>query len=289
MSYFLAPDSSSLAARIRRRGLINRMMFALCGLCGVIVLVPLVAVLAYVVMRGVPALSFSLFTAAPQSQGDLPNSITGTLVLIAISCAVGLPLGLGSGIYLAEYGRGRFATLVRFICDVMAGLPSIVAGLVAYGLIVVTMGGFSAFAGGVALGLLMFPTVTRATDAVLRLVPHDLREGGLALGLPRWRVIVRVAVPVAASGIITAIILGIARVSGETAPLFFTAFGNPHITFDPRQPINALPWAIWQDAQAPDPHAQAIAWVGALVLVALVFALNGLARLVARRADGLQR
>lgn len=264
-------------------------MLLLCSLCGVIVLAPLVAVLAYVVVRGLPALTLSLFTTAPQSQGDLPNSITGTLVLIALSCAVGLPLGLGSGIYLAEYGRGRFATLVRFICDVMAGLPSIVAGLVAYGLIVVATGGFSAYAGGVALGLLMFPTVTRATEGVLRLVPQDLREGALALGLPRWRVIVRVAVPTAAGGIVTAIILGIARVSGETAPLFFTAFGNPHTTFDPRQPINSLPWAIWQDSQAPDPHAQAVAWVGALVLVALVFALNGLARLVSRRAGGLRR
>ena len=286
MSGATAP--STIGAASKRRSATNRVMLALCLVCGVIVLIPLFAVVAYVVIKAVPNLSIEEFTKIPQTQGDLPNSITGTVLLIILACAVGLPIGVLSGVYLAEYGRGRLATTVRFLCDVMAGLPSIVAGLVAYGLIVVTTGGFSALSGGVALGLLMFPTVARTTEAVLILVPASLREAGLALGLPHWRVILRVALPTAAGGVATAIILGIARVAGETAPLFFTAFGSNDISFNPMRPVNSLPWAIWQDSQAPDPQSQAVGWVGALVLVALVLFLNLLARLLSRRWGGLR-
>lgn len=274
--------------RTRRRVVVNNIMLALCVVCGLIVLAPLFAVIAYVVAQGLPHLSLDLFTKAPQTQGDLQNSITGTIFLIFLSCAVGLPIGVMCGIYLAEYGQGHFANIVRFLCDVMAGLPSIVAGLVAYGLIVVTTGGFSALSGGVALGLLMFPTVARSTEAVLRLVPQSIREGGMALGLARWRVILRIALPTASAGVATSIILGIARVSGETAPLFFTAFGSNSVSFNLMKPVNSLPWAIWQDSQAPDAQSRAVGWVGALVLVALVLALNTLARLMSRRLGGLR-
>jgi len=284
-----SPTHPLRAERGGRRRATNRVMLALCALCGIIVLIPLFVVLVYVATQGFSALSPSLFTTTHNNGGGLLDAITGTLFLILIACAVGLPIGLLAGVYLAEFGRGRFATAVRFLSDVMAGLPSIVAGLVAYGLIVALTHGFSALSGGVALGLLMFPTVLRTTEGVLRLVPNALREGGLALGVPRWRVIVSIVVPTAAGGIVTAIILGIARVAGETAPLLFTAFGSGDLPKGLLQPSNALSLAIWNNSQAPDPQSHAQAWAGALILVALVLLLNGLARLVARRYGGVTR
>ena len=284
----VVPTRTPIATRPGRRTVANAVMLGLCACCAVLVLIPLFVVLAYVVAQGASHLSLSLVTTTANSGSGLLNAITGTLLLVALACAVGLPIGVLGGIYLAEYGRGRLATTVRFTSDVMAGLPSIVAGLVAYGLIVTLTRTFSALSGGVALGLLMFPTVLRTTEGVLRLVPDALREGGLALGLPRWRVIVRVVLPTAAGGIATAIILGIARVAGETAPLLFTAFGSGDVPNSLMQPVDALPLAIWNDSQAPDPQSHAIAWAGALLLVALVLLLNGLARLMARRFGGLR-
>jgi phosphate transport system permease protein len=277
-----------LITRSGRRTVANAVMLGLCVCCAVLVLIPLFVVLAYVVAQGASHLSLSLVTTTANSGSGLLNAITGTLLLIILACGVGLPIGVLGGIYLAEFGRGRLATAVRFSSDVMAGLPSIVAGLVAYGLIVTLTHGFSALSGGVALGLLMFPTVLRATEGVLRLVPDALREGGLALGLPRWRVIVRVVLPTAAGGIATAIILGIARVAGETAPLLFTAFGSGDVPNGLMQPVDALPLSIWNDSQAPDPQSHGVAWAAALLLVALVLLLNGLARLMARRFGGLR-
>ena len=289
----ITPQSSRPLARsgVSRRRMTNRIMLSLCVLAGLVVIVPLFVVLIYVVAQGFSSLSLDLLTKLPDATaangGGVLNAITGTLVLILLACLVGLPIGLLSGIYLAEYGRGYLATAVRFTSDVMAGLPSIVAGLVAYGLIVATTHGFSALSGGVALGLLMFPTVTRATEAVLRLVPDNLREGGLALGLPYWRVVLRIVLPSATGGIATAIILGIARVSGETAPLLFTAFGSNFLPTGLLSPVGSLPLTIFVDAANPDPRMHAIAWASALVLVALVLLLNGLARLLARRYGGL--
>ncbi len=261
-------------------------MLVLCGLCTLIVLVPLLAVLVYVVQNGAGALSPTQLATTHNNGGGILDAIAGTLVLVALSCLVGLPIGLLGGIYLAEYGRGRYVVVVRFVTDVLAGLPSIVAGLVAYGLIVTLTGGFSALSGGVALGLLMFPTVLRTAEGALRLVPASLREGGLALGVPRWRVILRVVVPMAAPGIVTAVILGIARVSGETAPLLFTAFGSGDLPAGVLRPVNALSLTIWNDSQAPDAASHAQAWMAALVLIALVLLLNGLARLIGRRYAG---
>jgi phosphate transport system permease protein len=284
--------TTTQARMLRRRRRVNALMLALCALCCLLVLVPLAAVLIYVVSQGFSSLSLSLLTELPDptaaNGGGLLNAITGTLVLILIACAVGVTIGIMSGLYLAEFGQGRLAWSVRFITDVLAGLPSIVAGLVAYGLIVVTTGAFSALSGGIALGLLMFPTVTRTTESVIRLVPNAVREAGLALGIPRWRVILSLVLPMAAGGIATAVILGIARVAGETAPLLFTAFGSPLTPTGLMQPVSALPLAIFVDSQAPDPQSHALAWAGALVLIVLVLLLNGIARLLARRFGGMR-
>ncbi len=273
----------------RRRKATNAVMFGLAVVCAAIALVPLFAIASYVVVQGVSSLNLSFFTHA-QSDTDLfgnptgiGNTIVGTLLLVVVACVVGLPIGLFSGIYLAEYGRGRFASTVRFLADVMAGLPSIVAGLVGYALVVTTFG-FSAIAGGLALGLLMFPVVTRATEEVLRLVPNHLREGGLALGLPRWRVVVRIVVPTAASGIITSMLLGIARVTGETAPLLFTSFDNQYWEWNPLHQVGALTYMIYNyTTNQPSAQYHRMAFAGAFVLIAIVVALNLAARMLFRQ------
>jgi phosphate transport system permease protein len=287
-----APPSALRGVMTRQR-LLDRTMRVLCAMSFLVVMVPLIAVLVYAAREGLSSLRWSIFTTLPDptaaNGGGLLNAIMGTLLLIGIACVVGISIGLFSGIYLAEFGDNQVGTTVRFLTDVLAGLPSIVAGLVAYGLIVVTTGGFSALSGGVALGLLMFPTVTRTTESVLRLVPDDLREAGLALGVPQWRVIISIALPTAASGVATAVILGIARIAGETAPLLFTAFGSNSLPSGFMQPVSALPLSIWINSQAPDDQSHALAWAGALILVMLVLLLNLLARLVARRFGGLRQ
>lgn len=269
----------------RRAG--DRLMRGLCVAASLLVLVPLFAVLAYVLAQGAGALSVAFFTNLPQPPGTpgggVGNAIVGSLIIILLSCLVGLPIGLGSGIFLAEFGRNRFGDVVRFLVDVLAGLPSIIAGLVAYGLLVVTTGQFSAMSAGVALGLLMFPTVTRSTEAVLLLVPGTLREGSLALGARRWQATMGVVVPAAAGGIVTGIILGIARVAGETAPLLFTAFGSQQWQSDIFHPIAALPLQIFNYATSPYNDWRSQAWAAALVLVVLVLILNLLARWLASR------
>jgi phosphate transport system permease protein len=219
-------------------------------------------------------------------QNLLIDGLKGTVLLVIVSSAIGIPIGLLTGIYLAEYGHNAFGNAVRFITDIMAGLPSIVAGLVAYELLVVTTQHYSVFAGGFALGLLMFPTVTRATEGVILLVPPSLREGGLALGMWRWRVILSIVVPAAIGGIVTGIILGIARVAGETAPLIFTIFGNAYGWSGWNQPMTALPLQIYTFLFSPpgDPAAdQQYAFAGVIVLFTFVLVLNLLARYLTSR------
>lgn len=274
-----------------RRRLTNRLMLGVCIACAVAVLAPLVAILFYVVTQGARALSPDFFTHLPTPSGEpgggMANALVGSLILMALACAVGLPIGVGSGIWLAEYGRHqRLGDAVRFVGDVLAGLPSIVAGLVAYGLLVATLGRFSALSGGVALGLLMFPTVMRTTEAVLLLVPQDLRDGALALGARRWQAMIGVVIPAAAGGIATGVILGIARVAGETAPLLFTAFGSEFWQSGVDQPVAALPLMIFTYATSPYSDWRTQAWAAALVLVGLVLLLNLLARFLARRYGG---
>ncbi len=285
----------------RRRKATNAIVLGFAAVCAVIAIVPLFAVAVYVAVQGVSSLNISFFTHAqyqvnqdytnlvtlgvPQGLG---NTILGSLILVLVASLMGLPIGLFSGIYLSEYGHNsRFARTVRFLADVVAGIPSIVAGLVGYALIAATFG-FSAFAGGFALALLMFPVVTRSTEEVLRLVPNSLREGGLALGLPRWRIIASIVLPAASSGIITSMLLGVARVTGETAPLFFTSFANSYWETNPLHSVGALPYTIFSYSfQYGDKTGggayHRMAFAGALVLVAIVVLLNLAARVFFRQ------
>jgi phosphate transport system permease protein len=243
--------------------------------------------IVYVLQQGGSSLNLAFFTRLPAPEGEtgggMAQAIVGTLYLIGLASLVGLPIGLLGGIYLARTSNAGFAHTVRFVTDVIAGTPSIVAGVVGYALIVLPTGHFSAPAGAVALGILMFPTVTRATEETIRLVPATIREAALALGLPEWKAMLRVILPAAANGIVTAIMLGIARVAGETAPLYLTILGNTQFNWSLTGPVGALPVQIWQDAQTPyaDLHRQA--WAGAFVLFAIIVSLNLSARLLTYR------
>jgi phosphate transport system permease protein len=284
------PTPVSLPARntYRRRRAISAIMTGVLVLCGVLALAPLFAVVGYVLQQGWSTLVGhfpSIMTVQAPAGGQLLEGLKGTIILIILACAVGLPIGILSGLFLAEYGRNRFGDVVRFVSDVLAGLPSIIAGIVAYSLLVLTTKQFTAFAGGVALGLLMFPTVTRTTEAAVRLVPDDLREAGLALGVRRWRTVVSVVIPTALNGIITGVILGIARVAGETAPLIFTAFGNNNGFLGLTQPTPALPLQIFVSIASPvDPSQDyPLAYAAVLLLFLLVLVLNLSARAIGAR------
>nr|AFK79166.1 phosphate transport system permease protein PstA [uncultured bacterium F25-01] len=274
-----------------RRQVVAKIMLTACYLGLAIALVVLVEVLGYVILQGASSLNLAFFTNTPKPVGEtgggFANAIVGTLIIVGLAIIVGLPLGIGSGIYLAEYGRGRLATAVRFTADVLTGIPSITIGLFAYTLVVIPFQTFSAIAGGFALGIIMLPILTRTTEEMVRLVPASLREGAIALGVPRWRVVLSVVLPTALTGIATGVVLAIARVAGETAPLLFTAFGNTFWSWSVREPIAALPLQIFAYAIAPydDWHNQA--WAGALILVLLVLILSMSARaLVSRRMGG---
>lgn len=272
-----------------RRRLTARLMLALVVLATLVALLPLGLILVYVVLRGLPALSLGFFLQPTGpigvARGGMLNAIIGTLLLVTLASLQAIPLAVLTGIYLSEYGRGRFAEVVRLLTNTLAGIPSIAAGLFAYTLVVLAMGRFSAFSGSVALAILMLPVMIRATEEGLHLVPQELREGGLALGIPHWRTIVSVVLPAALSSIVTGILLAIARASGEAAPLLFTAFGSPFLTFDPTQPMAALPLQIFVYATSPYKVSQDLAWTGALTLVAMVLLTSLLARLVAHRSQ----
>jgi phosphate transport system permease protein len=231
-------------------------------------------------------LSVDFFVKMPKPVGEMgggmANAIVGTLILIGIGCVVGLPIGILSGIYLSEYGNNVFGTTVRFLTDVLSGVPSIVVGVVVYTLIVVPMKHFSALAGGVALGILMVPTVTRTTEEMIRLVPHSYREAGLALGIQQWKTTVRIICRTALKGIVTGILLSIGRAAGETAPLLFTALGNRFWSTSIGQPIASLTVFIYEYAKAPFEDWNRQAWTAALVLILLISLLSLLFRLVTR-------
>jgi phosphate transport system permease protein len=277
----------------RFRQLRSRFFTGLCVLCAAVVIVPLFSIFLYVVRRGLRGLSLGFFVHLPQPVGEtgggMGNAVLGTVVLIALACAFGLPIGIGAGIYLAEVGRGRLRTVVRFTADVLAGVPSISIGVFVYAFVVVTMRRFSALAGGVALAVVMIPTVTRTTEELLRLVPPHLREAALGLGVPAWRTSLFVVLRTAAPGIATGVMLSIARIAGETAPLLFTAFNNRYWGFEIDRPMASLPVQILTYATSPYRDWQDQAWTGALVLITLIFVLNLTARLAASRSRGASR
>lgn len=265
----------------------NRIVLGACYLAAGVVVLPLVLIVGHLLAKGIPALNLGFFVHMPKPVGEpgggMANAIVGTLVVVGMGALIALPLGIGSGVYLAEYGRGRFAMMVRYTTDVLSGVPSIVVGVVAYGLVVVPMGRFSAVAGSVALAILMLPPIIRATEEMVRLVPQSYRQGALALGAPRWKVIQQVVLPAARAGIVTASMLAIARAAGETAPLLFTALGNRFWSLRLDQPIATLPVFIFDYARAPYADWNRQAWTGALVLVLLVAVISGVLRLTVRR------
>lgn len=272
----------------RRRKLRSSIWIGLCGLSALVVILPLFSIFLYVVQKGAAGLSLSFFTELPKPVGEpgggMGNAVVGTLTLIGIASAIGLPIGILSGVYIAEVGRGKFADWIRFFAEVLSGVPSITIGVFVYALVVVPMKHFSAFAGGVALAIIMIPTVTRTTEELLRMVPPHLREASLALGVPEWKTSLFVVLRTAAPGIGTGIMLAVARIAGETAPLLFTAFNNRFLSTRVDQPIASLPVQILTYATSPYQDWQQQAWTGALVLVAVILALNLLARLGTRRA-----
>ncbi len=257
-----------------RRKVVGSIMLSLCYLSALLALLPLVLIFVYTISRGASYLNLDFFIQMPKPVGELgggmANAIVGTLVLVATGSAIGLPIGVMTGIYLAEFGTNKFAFFVRFMTDVLSGVPSIVAGVVAYGLVVVPMKHFSALAGGVAMAILMIPTVTRTTEEMIRLVPNSYREAGLALGIPQWKTTMQIVVRTAFRGIITGILLAIARVAGETAPLLFTALGNRFWSTSLNQPIASLTVFIYDYAKAPFEDWNNQAWTAALVLIILI-------------------
>jgi phosphate transport system permease protein len=288
MSNALLDRSANTEGFVRtRRMLTNHLVTGLAVLSTVIVLVPLIAILGYLIYKGSSSLNWNFFTKIPapvgETGGGMANSIVGSGIILAVASSMGIPLGIAGGVYLAEYGRnGLLANLIRFTADVLNGVPSIVMGIAAYGLIVVHYK-FSALAGGVALAIMMVPTITRTTEEMLATVPFSLREAAFGLGIPRWRTILSISLRTAMPGIITGCMLAFARVAGETAPLLFTAFGNNFWSVKLTQPMAALPLQIYVYALSPYDEWHRLAWAGALVLIVLIMLSVTLVRLYASR------
>lgn len=273
------------ADRVRRT--VSAIMTTTTAVCTFIAVGILLLILSYIAWKGVASINFQFLVDSPRPVGEgggIGNAILGSMVLLGLSSAFGLPVGIAVGIYLSEIGKGRLTGVVRFIVDTLTGIPSIVTGVFVYAIIVLPMKNFSALAGGVALALVMVPIVARTTEEMLKLVPHSLREGALALGAPQWRVIMGVVVPAAASGIATGAMLAIARVSGETAPLLFTAFGSRFFfDGDLNQPIASLTVQIYNYAISPYDEWHAQAWAATLVLMTLILGINIIVRFLTRK------
>ena len=270
-----------------RRRFTNGLALGLIALAALIVTLPLFLILGTVVMRGVPALNWSFLTEMPkpigETGGGMANAIVGSLEILGVASLLGVPLGIGTGIYLAEYGRNKWGNIVRFTADVLNGVPSIVMGMTAWALVVVTQGHFSLMAGSVALGIMMIPIISRTTEEVLLLVPQPIREAAWGLGIPHWRTTLSVVIPTARSGILTSVMLAFARISGEAAPLMFTALGNTYWNVKLDQPTAALPLQIYELAKQPYEQAHQQAWTGALVLITIIMLTVTLFRWLASR------
>jgi phosphate transport system permease protein len=276
---------------VRRRKFTSSIFVAFCALSVLLALVPLAFVLFYVVSQGIQSLNVAFFTHMPAPVGEpgggMANAIVGTLILVGLGALFAIPVGILSGVYMSEYAGTRFASLVRFAADTLNGVPSIVIGVFVYGIAVLPFKQFSAFAGGLALGVMMIPIIARTTEELLLLVPGTMREGALALGATRARAVFTVVLPAALPGIITGLVLAVARIAGETAPLLFTSLNNKFFTTKLTQPIASLTVQIFAYANSPyqDWHRQA--WAGALVLVGIVLTGSLLARFATRNLEGL--
>jgi phosphate transport system permease protein len=250
-------------------------------------MVPLLLILFYIVRNGISSLSWEFLIELPKPVGEkgggIANAIVGSFLLVLIASLPAIPLGVSAGVYLSEHKAGRLSYLARLAVDVLHGTPSIVIGIIAYLWLVIAMGRFSALSGGIALGIMMLPVIVRATEETLKLIPDSLKEAALALGVPYHRTILKVILPAGLSGIMTGVMIGVARIAGETAPLLFTAFGSPFMNWNVAKPVNALPLLIYNYATSPYPEWHAIAWGASCVLVGLVLMLNIVAWIVARR------
>jgi phosphate transport system permease protein len=274
--------------RAQVRWVVDKAATILAVLSTLLVILPLVAIFVYLIIKGASSLNLDFFTKIPapvgETGGGMANAIVGSVTLLALASLIGVPIGIGGGVYLAEFGRGtKLANAIRFTADVLNGVPSIVMGLAAYSLIVVPQHHFSALAGGVALGIMMIPTVCRTTEEMLLMVPHAVREAALGLGVPNWRSVISITIKTASPGIITGCMLAFARVAGETAPLIFTALGNDFWSTSLNEPIAALPLQIYVYAISPYDDWHRLAWAGALVLIVLIVLAVSLVRFVTSR------
>ena len=282
-----------MSARRLRRRIVSGTMTALVAVLSFVAVLALVLILGYLVAKGASSLDWSFFVRNPvpagQSGGGVANAIVGTVIIVGLAALIGLPIGIGTGLYLAEYGSGRLGWTVRFVADVLNGTPSIVVGIFAWTWLVKPMGHFSALAGSVALAVLMVPMIARTTEEMVRLVPHSLREAALALGYPRWRTSLRVVARTALAGILTGCLVGVARIAGETAPLLFTALGNLNFSTSIMQPMQTLSLQIFTYGTGPFDEWHRLAWAAALVLMGLVLVLALAARWAVRSRHGAAR
>ena len=269
------------------RRVMNSAAIGAAALAALLVLVPLFLIIGFLGLQGIGSVNWEFLSQTPKPVGEegggMANAIVGSFMILGVASAIGIPLGVAGGIYLSEYGRNRLGDFIRFVADVLNGVPSIVIGIAVYGLVVVPQKHFSALAGGVALGIMMIPIIVRATEAMLRMVPDTIREAALALGIPQWRTTLWVTLRTATSGVITGIMLAFARVAGETAPLLFTAFGNQYWNLRLGEPTAALPLQVYAYAISPYAEWHRQAWAGALVMIAIIIGTVAVVRVATRR------
>ncbi len=281
-------QTKSMRLNKLRRNATNYFVSTLAILATIVVIMPLVAILFYIIYMGASSLNLAFFTHIPapvgEAGGGMANSIVGSGIILGLASLMGIPIGIAAGVYLAEFGQGTFlANAIRFTADVLNGVPSIVMGISIYSLVVMQQKHFSALAGGIALAIMMVPTITRTTEEMLATVPHAIREAALGLGVPKWRTVMSISLRTASPGIITGCMLAFARVAGETAPLLFTAFGNQFWSFKLDEPIAALPLQIFVYATGPYDEWHRLAWAGALVLIVMIMVSVTLVRIFANR------
>ena len=273
----------SLASRKRYDSIFKYSVYGIAAL----VIVPLSLILFYIIKKGIsvisPAFLFSMPAGVGEAGGGIAHSLVGTLLLISIAIVISLPLGVGTAIYINDHPKKRLSKGIRFTVDMLQGIPSIIMGIVVYVWVVLPLKNFSAFAGGMALAIMMLPVVIRSTEETLKMIPQALKEAALALGVPYYRTVIKVILPAGISGIMTGVLLGVARIAGETAPLLFTAFGSPFMNTNIMKPVDALPLLIYNYATSPYPEWHNIAWGASFVLVAFVLTLNLITRLVVKK------